>query len=100
MRLLCKKVFTPEEAKLQAEVKTGLGAQIRENYKTLPTMEEPRIFANVVYHENILGPITKEYEITTIFTQYHRVPISISKPEERQNMEGKRCLHYDLHLNT
>jgi|LauGreDrversion4_2_1035121.scaffolds.fasta_scaffold34011_4 hypothetical protein len=57
---------------------------------------------NVLYHENVVPPLDKGRDIANPKNdrEWLIIPMIFNPPKERLNIEGKKCLTYDVYLNT
>lgn len=65
-------------------------------------LEDPKIYLNVVYHDQILPPLNKQRDIADHKNdkEWELIPIVFTHPVTRKNLEGITCIHYDGHVHT
>lgn len=69
--------------------------------KTDP-LEEPKIYLNIVYHDDVLPPLNKQRDIADLKNdrEWQIIPIVFTQPQKRKSLDGVECIHYDGHVNT
>jgi len=59
------------------------------------------LYLNVVFHEHVVPPLDKKREIADPRNDrsWLIIPMLFGQPRERLNLEGHRCLTFDVHVN-
>ena len=106
------KIVEEKDRKKKAKEGEGIklfdfaGSQIKESFaesqEKAEPLEEPIIYLNVVYHDSVVPPLDKGRDIADPKNdrEWLIIPMVFSAPKERKNIEGKRVLTYDCHINT
>lgn len=72
-----------------------------ENKEKAEPLEEPILYLNVVFHDNVVPPLDKGRDLADPKEDraWLLIPMVFTSPVERINIEGKKCLTYDCHVN-
>eukprot|EP00347_Sterkiella_histriomuscorum_P009421 403341278 len=65
-------------------------------------LEEPKLFLNIVYSDQVLPPLNKQSDLADQDNDrdWQIIPIAFNGPFTRQSLDGLECIHYDAHMNT
>lgn len=65
-------------------------------------LDQPKIYLNVLYHDKVLPPMTKQrkWADTKDDKDWAIIPISFAPSKERWSGTGMKCIHIDAHINT
>jgi hypothetical protein len=81
-------------------------SQIKESFidndEKADPLEEPKIYLNVVYHDNVLPPLDQGRDIADPNNDriWVIIPMVFTEPKTRKSLDGLQCIHYDVHINT
>ena len=84
----------------------GGDSQIKESFvdndEKEDPLEEPKLFLNIVYCDQVLPPLNKNLDISGPDNDrdWHIIPIAFTEPQYRKSLDGLQCIHYDGHVNT
>ena len=65
-------------------------------------LDGPKLYLNIVHHDRVLPPLTKEKEIANPDDDalWRVIPIVFTVPLKRRNLANIECWHFDAHVNT
>ncbi len=65
-------------------------------------LEDPKLYLNVVYHDNVLPPLNKGRDLADPRNDrdWLIIPMVFTEPKTRKNLEGKTIITYDCHVNA
>ena len=82
-------------------------SQIKESFvgndeKADPLENGPKLYLNVVYHDNVLPPLNDKRDLADPKNDrsWVIIPMVFTEPKTRKNMEGKTIMTWDCHVNA
>ena len=96
-------------AKQEADIKLfdfGDDEQMKESFSANKDVSEPldgpKLYLNIVHHERVLPPLTKDKDFANPDDDkdWRIIPIVFTVPLKRTNMSNIECWHFDAHVNS
>jgi hypothetical protein len=65
-------------------------------------LEDPKLYLNVVYHDNVLPPLNQGRDLANPKNdrEWVIIPMVFTEPKQRKNIEGKNIFTWDVHVNA
>ena len=65
-------------------------------------LDGPKLYLNIVHHERVLPPLTKEKNFANPDddSDWRIIPVVFTVPLKRNNMSNIECWHFDAHVSS